>query len=290
MVVLCTSRSGAPIATFLHVPKAAGTSLGETLQELPVELFNCTVALGAVAVSVGWRTSRQLRLDAMHLTARELRHIAKRQTHFAGRLRLQLSHAGGSERYIRGEAARALLAAAASAPHVVAFVRSPYLRVLGAFRQRTDPEKSYDRTWGAAYPRQFEPFMEWLASGLRSGRLSWERSGGLVHFRPATLYTADATFVGKVEALRAGWRQLFLRLLPGHAVEWSGRRENARDARGNVVEAARADAALCTGPEGCRAVERAALLRLTPHTPRTIALTNELYARDFERLNYTRLL
>lgn len=267
--------SSSPNLVFFHVPKCGGMSVSRLLKGAGCQLFLGTFNRPLVP------NSTLFELDAMHVTPGEAGYYARRDF-------LPYLPPGVLESLPR-------------APSFT-FVRNPYLRVLSAFQQRM--QGGYDGIWGSNYPRQFDEFMEHLDRGIRAGSVAWATDGSLTHFRPATLYThwPDHTPIrnmrwGKLERLGDDWESIFDGLAADAAAR--GDAETARALRRSPFDSAASlgwvnrrgdrDRTLCSDATGCGADELAELIRQTEHTPRTVAIVNELYAHDFTLLNYTKL-
>lgn len=276
---------------FYHVPKAAGFSLSGTVLRAGA---NCTVIGGVLAGGV----------DPMHVTPHQL--IA---WHDRGDL-LPFTDYHTDRQRIPLATFDAHGALQSPAWASFAAVRCPYMRVLSAYEQRVSRgvgyESVFDGCSSSSNAREddphactvpqpgFEHFLRWLE--VRLATSSWEAEPRLVHFRPMTDYThalspsrlPALSRMLKVEALRETLPRVVDELLaPRFARDttWTLDHKHA----GSAGAGGDARRRLCQRARGCTDDELPMLLRETAHTAATIAITNRLYARDFELLDYHRL-
>ena len=299
---LCPSHRFA----FYHVPKGGGTSIYSLLtKHFPHE---CLIYGGILddSEAVEWlgagaQISQRLRVDPMHVTPLQLDEFVHRSE-----LRLQgrdvTSQISDKERFGsgdvdtgRGSWRNISVADVQLSWHSAAVVRSPHLRVLSAFDQRSEPY--YAKFWGASARPSFDAYMRWLEAGLRSRQLAWCCSPTITHFLPSTRFThwpdgrAAVTSVFKAEEMLAAQLGILQLLGLGGAGNASTAESTPilkQSEHSNTKPASAKRDALCQHVYGCDATELSALLNTTAHTVETLRIVERLYRRDFELLGYRR--
>ena len=298
--------------TFFHAGKTAGSAIEKVLNEL----YGCLVVGNLVGLKIQWNHTPADGvpfLDAMHATPPELK------TFYAdGRLSTYLNvtwsrHSSSRAAHESHERQRALLRQAAASwlprfaivrRRTFTVVRGPYIRVLSAYMWRVCTNAHYFRNSYRVRDLSihFEHFITQLHQNITEGRVSWS-SPLITHFQPATRYThweGDA-FGSKwlrMETLSEDWLALQQEFWPGRmpvslneSVLYSREKRLSKqtiETRPNGSATA-GTPELCTSRAlGCREDELEELLRRTAHTPATVALVGELYARDFALLPYHR--
>ena len=290
-LILCPSRH----FVFYHVPKAGGNSIKSLLHKyFPGECVLYSGILGPLEERLGAAAGGPQRgdvtpLDRMHVTPAQL---GERRVDFercvlgpcSSLTRNGELHGSGDI-----DTGKSLDAVSVTDMHLnwrsAAIVRSPYLRVLSAFDQRSKP--IYTSIWGRV-PTTFEALMRWLDEGIRSRELAWCCSPTITHFLPSTHFThwrngsAAISNVFKTEEMLAAQRSI-LQLL---GVD--GRNATAAEHENRNKQGSQERVALCKHAHGCDASELGALLKTTPHTVETLRIVERLYRQDFDRLGYRR--
>ena len=164
-------------------------------------------------------------------------------------------------------------------------VRNPYLRVLGAFDQRSEGMNL--NRWGP-FPDDFVTAMHYIEDGMKNRTLHWMGSPTITHFRPASLYThwennlPALRHVFKLEDLEPGLSEFLKKIF--------NLTEAPKMIMDNTKDESKNRKGLCNNPLGCVGKDDLdALLTQTAHTMESLEIVNRLYRRDFELLGYNML-
>ena len=266
--VICNGKKLA----YFHVPKCGGSSISAFLERLPGSICQ-RLGWGITTAYIDKKNNEPIKYDAAHVTPAELQEYI-----FLGVGKFQ--HWGNKEAGMDA-------ATVVGDFHKFATIRNPYMRVLSAFDQRRMP--GY-RVWGDDYPKEFEPFMQWLETGLQDTphSLAWCCTPTITHFRPSTMFThwPDKTPVSQMEVIKfeemAERLPMFLKKMNITVSDIPfNNKKGQTGIRANI----------CSRPSGCSDLgDLELLLSMTPHTNETIRIVNKIYARDFELLGYSKLL
>jgi len=282
---------------FYHVPKGGGNSIYSLLtKHAPNQCFVYGGILDKTEavewLGAGDLVAARLQVDPMHVTPLQLDEwIHRSELRLQHRSKVSISDA---QRFGVGDVDTGVSHQTMSVADVqlswrsATVVRSPYLRVLSAYDQRTN-FTIYTKIWGPA-PSPFDAYMRWLDEGLRSRSLAWCCDPTITHFLPSTRFThwpdgsKAITDVFKTEEMAKAQRGILEILGVNGTAGALGPSEHANGHRAGSSKRA----ALCQHPYGCDASELGLLLNTTAHTVETLRIVERLYRRDFEWLGYRR--